>query len=65
MAHETMAPRDATAPRPSGTSMPDDQQHVTATQARGGVTPHMTRYVLAFGIGLTVVAFAMILLVAG
>ena len=46
--------------------MTDDQrEHVTTTEARGGVTPHMTRYVLFIGTGLVVVAFAIILIVAG
>ncbi len=39
--------------------------HVTTTEARAGATPHMTRYVLAIGTGLVIVAFAIILLVAG
>ena len=40
-------------------------EHVTATEARAGSTPHMTRYVLVIGTGLVVVLFAIILLVAG
>ncbi len=44
---------------------PGNQKHVTTTEARGGVTPHMTRYVLVIGTGLTILAFAIILLVAG
>jgi hypothetical protein len=45
--------------------MPDDvEEHVTTTEARAGATPHMTRYVLVFGTGLVIVAFAIILLVA-
>ena len=46
--------------KPSGIS-----EHVTTTEARAGATPHMTRYVLAIGTGLTIVAFAIILLVFG
>lgn len=42
-----------------------NQEHVTTTQARAGATPHMTRYVLAFGTGLTILAFAIILLIFG
>ena len=45
--------------------MADDEQHVTTTEARAGATPHMTRYVLAIGIGLVVLLFAIILFVAG
>ena len=46
--------------------MTDDQrEHVTTTEARAGVTPHMTRYVLFIGTGLVVVIFAIILLAAG
>ena len=42
-----------------------DEQHVTTTEARAGQTPHMTRYVLVFGTGLVIIAFALILLFAG
>jgi hypothetical protein len=45
--------------------MADDEQHVTTTEARAGSAPHMTRYVLAIGTGLVIVAFAIILFVAG
>ena len=44
--------------------MADEQEHVTTTEARAGATPHMTRYVLAIGTGLVIVAFAIILFVA-
>ena len=46
-------------------TQPGTPEHVTTTEARGGVTPHMTRYVLGVGTGLTILAFAVILLVAG
>ncbi len=46
-------------------TLPGTQEHVTTTEARGGVTPHMTRYVLVIGTGLTILAFAVILFVAG
>lgn len=36
--------------------------HITAEDARAGATPHMTRYVLGFGLVLVIVAFAIILL---
>jgi len=35
-------------------------EHVTTTEARGGATPHMTRWVLVFGTALVVVIFAII-----
>ena len=35
--------------------------HVTTTEARGGATPHMTRYVLGIGLVLVIIAFAVIL----
>lgn len=41
------------------------QEHVTTTEARAGATPHMTRYILVFGTGLTILAFAVILLIFG
>jgi hypothetical protein len=37
--------------------------HETTTEARQGSTPHMTRYVLAVGLLLVVVIFAIIVLV--
>ncbi len=45
--------------------MADEQEHVTTTEARAGATPHMARYVLVFGTGLVIVAFAIILIVMG
>jgi hypothetical protein len=44
---------------------PGTTEHVTTTEARAGATPHMARYVLAFGTGLTILAFAIILIVFG
>lgn len=38
----------------------DPAEHVTTTQARGGATPHVGRYVLGFGTGLVVVIFAVL-----
>ena len=38
-------------------------EHVTTTEARGGATPHMTRYVLGLGLALVVVIFAIIFLI--
>ncbi len=40
----------------------DDSVHLTTEEARAGTTPHMTRYVLGFGLVLVIVAFAIILL---
>ena len=36
--------------------------HVNTDRARAGTTPHMTRYVLGFGLVLVILAFAVILL---
>jgi len=35
--------------------------HVSTDRARAGATPHMTRYVLGFGLALVIIAFAVIL----
>ena len=45
----------------------EDQQpeHVTTTEARGGSTPHVTRYVLGVGLVLITVIFVIILFIAG
>jgi hypothetical protein len=40
----------------------DDNRHIGKTEARGGTTPHMTRYILPISLGLVVVIFALILL---
>lgn len=40
----------------------DEHIHVSTDRARAGATPHMTRYVLGFGLVLVIVAFAAILL---
>jgi hypothetical protein len=40
----------------------DDNGHIGKTEARGGTTPHMTRYILPISLGLVVVIFALILL---
>ena len=42
--------------------MNDGPEHVTKTEARAGTTPHMTRYILVWGLGLTIVAFAILLM---
>jgi hypothetical protein len=40
-------------------------EHLTTTEAREGATPHVTRYVLGWGLGLVVVIFAIIFFLAG
>ena len=39
-------------------------EHLTTTEARAGQTPHMTRVVLIAGLGLVIVLFAIIYLIA-
>jgi len=36
--------------------------HLDTDRARAGATPHVTRYVLGFGLVLVIVAFAIIVL---
>ena len=40
-----------------------EPEHISTTDARAGSTPHMTRYILAWGLGLVIVLFAILLLV--
>ena len=40
-------------------------EQITTTEARAGATPHMTRYVLIFGLLLVVVAFIIVTFVIG
>ncbi len=40
------------------------EEHLNATEARAGTTPHVTRYVLGVGLFLVIVIFAVILFVA-
>jgi hypothetical protein len=42
--------------------MSDNREHITTTDARAGSTPHMTRYILAFGLILVIAAFVAIVL---
>ena len=44
--------------------MKEPIEHVTTTEARGGATPHMTRYVLGFGLAALIIIFALIVLLA-
>ena len=37
--------------------------HLNTEQARAGATPHMTRYILGFGLVLVIIAFAVIVYV--
>ena len=39
---------------------PNEQIHINATEARGGATPGMTRYILAASLALVVVIFAVL-----
>ncbi len=41
----------------------EGEQHLSKTEARAGVTPHVTRYVLAISLSLVVLIFALLLLV--
>jgi hypothetical protein len=38
----------------------DEQEHLTTTEARGGATPHVTRYVLGVGLALVIILFILI-----
>jgi hypothetical protein len=38
----------------------DETVHVSTDRARAGTTPHVTRYVLGFGLVLVIIAFAII-----
>jgi hypothetical protein len=40
--------------------MAEEPEHLTGTEARAGATPHMTRYVLGFGLVLVIIAFVII-----
>jgi hypothetical protein len=42
--------------------MSDHEQHISTTDVRAGSTPHMTRYILAFGLILVIAAFIAIVL---
>ena len=43
--------------------MPEDETHLTRTEARGGSSNHVTRYVLPISLFAVVVIFAAILLI--
>ena len=42
--------------------MADDEPHLSRTEARGGSSNHVTRYVLPISTGLLVIAFAVLLI---
>lgn len=42
-----------------------DEEHRTTTEARAGSTPHVTRYVLGFGLVGIIALFALLLFVWG
>ena len=42
---------------------PNEQVHLTTTEARGGATPGMTRYILVASLVLVIVAFAAVYLI--
>jgi hypothetical protein len=37
-----------------------DPEHLTTNEARAGSTPHMTRYILFWGVLLVILAFVLI-----
>ena len=41
----------------------NEPEHLSKTDARAGSTPHMTRYILVWGLLLVIVAFAILLFV--
>jgi hypothetical protein len=41
----------------------NEPEHLSKTDARAGSTPHMTRYILIWGLLLVIVAFAILLFV--
>lgn len=41
----------------------DESIHLKTEDARAGATPHMTRYVLGYGLALVILAFIVILYV--
>ena len=43
--------------------MDREPDHLSTTEARAGTTPHMTRYVLGWGLGLVIVIFLVLVFV--
>jgi hypothetical protein len=44
--------------------MSDDQTHLSRTEARGGSSNHMTRYILPISLALVIILFLVILYIA-
>ncbi len=42
--------------------MDERPDHISTTEARAGTTPHMTRYILTWGLALVIAAFVILLL---
>lgn len=42
--------------------MSEHREHISTTDVRAGSTPHMTRYILGFGLLLVIAAFIAIVL---
>jgi hypothetical protein len=40
-----------------------EPEHISTTEARAGSTPHMTRYILGWGLALVVIIFLILLFV--
>ncbi len=53
-------------PAGPGDSMDDDneEKHIGTTDARAGSTPHMTRYILGWGLALVILAFVVVLFIS-
>lgn len=47
---------------PDGSNPGGDGVHVSTEEARSGATPHMTRYILGWGLALVIIAFVILLL---
>jgi hypothetical protein len=43
--------------------MDQEPDHISTTRARAGTTPHVTRYVLGWGLGLVILSFLILLIV--
>ena len=43
--------------------MSDEPEHISTNDARAGSTPHMTRYILGWGLALVIVAFVILLFI--
>ena len=41
----------------------EEETHISTTEARAGSTPHMTRYILGWGLALVIAAFLILLFV--